>query len=87
VSADAAWRQIGTPGGRKDRAFAEELTLYLVHGWLHLAGFDDLTPSKKRVMRRAEARAMKLLRDQRCLPTFQFEVGRARPSALMSPNN
>ncbi|MBI5380962.1 MAG: rRNA maturation RNase YbeY [Opitutae bacterium] len=41
--------------------FAEELTLYVVHGWLHLAGYDDLVPAKKREMRRAEARAMRLL--------------------------
>jgi len=28
-----------------DRDFSEELTLYLVHGWLHLAGYDDLKPA------------------------------------------
>jgi len=43
------------------RDFSAELTLYLVHGWLHLAGYDDLAPEKKRAMRRAEARAMRLL--------------------------
>jgi probable rRNA maturation factor len=50
--------------------FSAELTLYLVHGWLHLAGYDDLVPAKKRVMRRAEARAMELLRRALCLPHF-----------------
>src|SRR5665213_4112481 len=35
VSADAAARY--APG----RDFSLELTLYLVHGWLHLAGHDD----------------------------------------------
>lgn len=50
--------------------FSTELTLYLVHGWLHLAGFDDLVPAKKRVMRRAEARAMKLLQEADALPRF-----------------
>jgi probable rRNA maturation factor len=54
------------------RDFSEELTLYLVHGWLHLAGFDDLKPVKKRIMRRAEARAMKLLCANRCVPTFSL---------------
>lgn len=49
-------------------AFAEELTLYLVHGWLHLAGHDDLKPHLKRVMRRAEARAMTLLRKFNAIP-------------------
>lgn len=42
-------------------ALSTELTLYLVHGWLHLAGYDDLRPAKKRLMRRAEARAGRLL--------------------------
>ncbi len=56
--------------------FSDELTLYLVHGWLHLAGFDDLQPAKKRVMRRAEARAMKLLRAHQAVP--KFSLSRAR---------
>ncbi len=50
--------------------FSSELTLYLVHGWLHLAGYDDLVPAKKRVMRRAEAHAMALLRRAGALPRF-----------------
>jgi probable rRNA maturation factor len=50
--------------------FGTELTLYLVHGWLHLAGFDDLVPAKKRVMRRAEARALKLLQQADAMPKF-----------------
>lgn len=65
VSADAALRQTG-----KRRDFSSELTLYLVHGWLHLAGYDDLQPAKKRRMRRAESQAMKLLRAARAMPTF-----------------
>ncbi|MBI5767740.1 MAG: rRNA maturation RNase YbeY [Verrucomicrobia bacterium] len=47
--------------------FSRELTLYLVHGWLHLAGYDDLVPVKKRAMRRAEARALELLSRHDCL--------------------
>ncbi len=43
------------------RNFATELLLYVMHGWLHLAGYDDLQPAKKRIMRRAEARALRLL--------------------------
>lgn len=53
--------------------FSQELTLYLVHGWLHLAGYDDLEPRKKRVMRRAEARAMELLGNRRSLPRFTLK--------------
>ncbi|MEO6002120.1 MAG: rRNA maturation RNase YbeY [Opitutus sp.] len=52
------------------RDFSSELMLYLVHGWLHLAGYDDLEPAKKRVMRRAEQRAMTLLEDAKVPPRF-----------------
>lgn len=50
--------------------FATELTLYLVHGWLHLVGYDDLQPAKKRRMRAAEARALKLLAAHAAIPAF-----------------
>jgi probable rRNA maturation factor len=65
ISADAAVRQ-----ARDTRKFSEELTLYVVHGWLHLAGYDDLQPAKKRAMRAAEKRAMVLLRAEAKLPAF-----------------
>lgn len=52
--------------------FAAELTLYVVHGWLHLAGYDDLVPAKKRRMRAAEARAMALLRARDAVPAFRL---------------
>lgn len=87
VSADAAVRHL-TQGPRSgsttvvptlDRrkridpiAFSREVTLYVIHGWLHLAGYDDLAPAKKRVMRRAEARAMALLEREKTLPTFRL---------------
>ena len=66
VSADTAAAYAKEHG----RDFSAELTLYLVHGWLHLAGYDDLQPAKKRVMRRAEARAMALLQREKALPKF-----------------
>jgi probable rRNA maturation factor len=50
--------------------FSEELTLYIVHGWLHLAGHDDRKPAERRAMRSAEARAMAILRSARALPRF-----------------
>lgn len=40
--------------GRRGHSPADELALYLAHGWLHLAGLDDLTPADRRAMRRAE---------------------------------
>jgi probable rRNA maturation factor len=83
VSADTAWKYVGSalaPTSRArspqaatlQNAFSAELTLYLVHGWLHLAGYDDLQPAKKRRMRAAEARAMKLLRAAKAVPEFRL---------------
>ena len=58
---------------KKQRSdFSTELTLYVIHGWLHLAGYDDLVREKKRAMRRAESRAMRLLKNARALPTFSL---------------
>ena len=54
------------------RDFSAELTLYLVHGWLHLAGHDDLEQARKRRMRAAEVRAMALLRLARAVPRFRL---------------
>lgn len=78
VSADAAARQLATSrrARRTASGFAEELALYVVHGWLHLAGYDDLQPRKKRIMRRAEARALKLVKAAAVLPRFEL-----RPSS------
>ena len=84
VSADTAARYVGLLEGPRLRgprlagtralqdAFSTELTLYVIHGWLHLAGYDDLQPAKKRRMRAAEARAMKLLRDADAVPGFRL---------------
>jgi probable rRNA maturation factor len=37
---------------------AEELLRYVVHGTLHLVGYDDTTPGKRAVMRKREKRYM-----------------------------
>ncbi len=74
VSVDTAARYARDHG----REFADELTLYLVHGWLHLAGHDDLVPAKKRAMRRAEARAIKLLSRTGTSPEFSLRPCRRR---------
>ncbi|HXQ81548.1 MAG TPA: rRNA maturation RNase YbeY [Opitutaceae bacterium] len=57
VSVDAAERHARRTGAR----LSDEITLYVIHGWLHLAGYDDRKPADRRAMRRAEARAMRLL--------------------------
>lgn len=36
----------------------EEVALYIIHGILHLLGFDDLTPSDRRIMRKKEKKCM-----------------------------
>ena len=66
VSADAAARYAAGRG----RAFADEMALYVVHGWLHLAGHDDIAPAARRAMRRAETRALAVLRRTGTMPLF-----------------
>jgi probable rRNA maturation factor len=50
VSIDTAAREAPKYGWQTD----DELLLYVVHGALHLAGFDDLEPAKQQAMRAAE---------------------------------
>lgn len=40
----------------------EETTLYIVHGLLHLMGYDDIDEKKRALMRLAEAKHMKKLK-------------------------
>jgi probable rRNA maturation factor len=40
---------------------ASELTLYVVHGLLHLCGYDDLTPEDQAIMREREREILALL--------------------------
>ncbi len=60
VCPDVAAREAATRGLPYER----ELVLYIVHGLLHMTGFDDLVPEKKRKMRRAEHRVMTRLMKQ-----------------------
>lgn len=43
----------------------EEMKLYLVHGILHLSGFDDRTPHTRKRMRTKEQEVMAFLNDER----------------------
>jgi probable rRNA maturation factor len=65
-------RAASFPPKSHDFGYSDEVLLYVVHGWLHLAGYDDLQPAKKREMRRAEARAMKLLAPLRARLPFRL---------------
>lgn len=52
--------------------FAHELTLYLVHGWLHLAGLNDLTDEQKITMRAGEKHVMETLEKAGTIPDFHL---------------
>ncbi|MFP4069555.1 MAG: rRNA maturation RNase YbeY [Verrucomicrobiota bacterium] len=41
--------------------FSRELSLYLIHGWLHLAGYDDRNEADRAAMRQAEAQALAII--------------------------
>lgn len=52
VCPDVAKQYVKKCGGD----FFEEMTLYVVHGLLHLLKFDDITPKDRKRMRKEEAR-------------------------------
>ena len=53
--------------------YAEEVALYVAHGLLHAAGYDDLNPKAKRMMRRAEKRVMAGLRKAGLIPPMEHK--------------
>lgn len=59
VGVDVAMRE-GT--ARDDSSYASELVLYIVHGLLHAAGEDDLTPVAVQQMRQHERRVITVLK-------------------------
>jgi probable rRNA maturation factor len=68
VSADraqATFKEQGT-------TFSEELTLYIAHGLLHLAGLNDKTEAQCVEMRKSEKQAMDLLKQEQKIPSFEF---------------
>jgi probable rRNA maturation factor len=58
ISAEMARRQARTFG----KSPIEEIQLYLVHGLLHLGGFDDKTTSAARAMRRTQEKIVRAAR-------------------------
>ena len=56
----------------RGHTLARELTLYLVHGWLHLAGWDDHNLGDRRRMRKAEASIMGKLERAGKIPNFRL---------------
>lgn len=57
VSAEYAEQMAGEGGWTS----MDELTLYIVHGILHICGYDDLTTDEKTIMRQREIAVMKSL--------------------------
>ncbi|MDQ8188246.1 rRNA maturation RNase YbeY [Pelagicoccus sp. SDUM812002] len=55
---------------REKLHFTDELSLYLIHGYLHLCGFDDIEDSDRALMRRAEKQALDIVRKAKAMPTF-----------------
>ncbi len=53
--------------------FSSELTLYLIHGWLHLAGYKDKTKAEQKVMREQETQLQKEVKKANLTPIFQTE--------------
>ena len=52
--------------------FWKELTLYIVHGLLHLVGYNDITKTQRATMRQRERKAMSLLAKKSLLLSGSF---------------
>lgn len=52
--------------------FSRELSLYLAHGWLHLAGYDDRNETDRAAMRIAEQKALAILDQAESAIEFQL---------------
>lgn len=70
VSADFAAEQ----APRFNTNYDEELSLYLIHGWLHLAGYDDIADDDRAMMRLAEKRAMDAVKSAGKLPHYELSA-------------
>jgi len=56
----------------RDELFARELTFYIVHGWLHLVGFDDMEDADRLLMREAERESMGAIEKAGLVPDFRL---------------
>jgi probable rRNA maturation factor len=54
--------------------FSQELTLYLVHGWLHLAGFNDSNDEDRQAMKKEEQVCMSMLETNSMIPMFKYLI-------------
>jgi len=54
-----SWEYAAEMAARCGWGLQDELTLYAIHGMLHICGYDDLTPSEKDIMRSREQAILK----------------------------
>ncbi len=66
ISVDQAWEESLS----RKIPFVEELSLYLIHGWLHLVGFDDIEKVERKQMRFEEERSLKHIEKMGAWPDF-----------------
>ena len=66
VSVDQAIEE----AANRELEFAQELALYLIHGWLHLVGFDDKEAEDRKIMRREERKVLDFVQDLELWPDF-----------------
>ena len=59
----------------RNHPFEQELSLYLIHGWLHLVGFDDLEKVDREIMRQEEQRVMEHVKKLSAWPDFHLAQG------------
>jgi len=71
ISVETARRQARTFG----TSLKDELRLYLVHGLLHLRGFDDKVASSARVMRGTQEKIVREASKERRLPSRRPNMG------------
>ncbi|MDQ8196698.1 rRNA maturation RNase YbeY [Pelagicoccus enzymogenes] len=57
---------------KENLSFSDELSLYLIHGYLHLCGFDDIDDADRALMRRAEQQALEVVRKAKAMPSFSL---------------
>tara|TARA_B100001123_G_scaffold396497_1_gene478907 strand:+ start:2117 stop:2596 length:480 start_codon:yes stop_codon:yes gene_type:complete len=53
--------------------FSSELILYFIHGWLHLAGFEDHSEEGRQAMKKEEQVIMHLLETNHQVPLFKYQ--------------
>jgi len=62
-----------------------EVVRYIIHGLLHLRGYDDLVTGKRRVMKRAEQRVLRQV--EKCFPIAAIAGRRSRlPTVNSQPS-